>query len=166
MPKKLLITLFCGILVPLLVYPKSSPPEVLNLKGFYLGMDKSEVQEIYQKYKTAETAKYISIDSSQYRDLIQLDNEFSSMGNKIEITYENNAKVTSIKFQYKTSAILFKYDTDDPEVFVQKFTEEFNIPEMQFEDMGMVKTWTYKNESSKYSVSIDDYLNITFTKLE
>lgn len=154
------------ISIVLLVFSISYTPELLNLKGFYLGMEKSEVRELYQKHKSEQTAKYISIESYEFRDLIQMDNEFSSMGNKIEINYENSGKVTYVKFQYKTSAILFKYDTDDPEEFVQKFTAEFGIPKMKFEDMGMVKTWTYKNVDSKYSVSIDDYLNITLKQLK
>jgi len=51
------------------------------------------------------------------------------------------------------------------EEFVQKFVEEYNIPEMKFEDMGMVKTWSFGDEALKFSLSIDDYKNITLKML-
>jgi len=140
-------------------------PEPLKLKGFYLGMDKTEVHSVYQKMKSDEMAQYISIESSEFRDLIQVDNEFSSMGNKIEIVYDESGKVTSIKFQNKTVDILFDASALSAEEFVNKFSEEYEIPEMKFNDMGMVKTWTYSDEARKFSLSIDDYKNITLKTL-
>lgn len=140
-------------------------PEPLKLKGFYLGMDKTEVHSVYQKMKSDQMAQYISIESSEFRDLIQVDNEFSSMGNKIEVGYDENGKVTSIKFQYKTVDILFDAGSLSAEEFVSKFSEEYEIPEMKFEDMGMVKTWSCSDETRKFSLSIDDYKNITLKKL-
>ena len=128
-------------------------------------MEKSEVNALYQKMKSEQVAQYISIEPSEYRDLIQLDNEFGGMGNKIELNYDENGKVVYIKFQYKTVDILFDAGGMSAEEFVQKITEEYDIPEMEFKDMGMVKTWTYPDETRKFSLSIDDYKNITVKDL-
>jgi hypothetical protein len=56
-------------------------------------------------------------------DLIQVDNEFSSMGNKIEIGYDESGKVTTIKFQYKTVDILFEASALSAEDFVARFRD-------------------------------------------
>jgi len=128
-------------------------------------MEKTEVKNLYQKLKSDQVAQYISIESSEYRDLIQVDNEFSSMGNKIEVGYDEKGKVNYLKFQYKTVDILFEASALNAEDFVNKFREEYSIPKMEFQDMGMVKTWSYSDETRKFSLSIDDYKNITLKTL-
>lgn len=163
--KKLLFIIIGCTLLGFQVYSYSDDSKSLKLKGFFLGMEKSAVNQIFQKMKSEEIAKYVSIESSEYRDLIMLDNEFSSMGNKIELGYDENGKIVYIKFQYKTVDILFEAGAISAEEFVQKFVEEYNIPEMKFEDMGMVKTWSFGDEARKFSLSIDDYKNITLKML-
>lgn len=163
--KKMLILLFVSALFVCTAFSNSRDSEPLKIKGFYLRMEKTEVHKLYQKLKSDQVAKYISIESSEYRDLIQLDNEFSSMGNKIEIGYDENGKVTTIKFQYKTVDILFEASSLEAEDFMNMFQEEYSIPEMEFQDMGMVKTWSYSDEARKFSISIDDYKNITLKTL-
>jgi uncharacterized protein YuzE len=159
--KKIFILLFVSALFVFNAFSNSSDTKPLTIKGFYLGMDKTEVQKLYQKLKSDHVAEYISIENSEFRDLIQVDNEFSSMGNKIEIGYDENGKVTNIKFQYKTVDILFEASSLEAEDFVNRFREEYNIPEMEFQDLGMIKTWSYSDEARKFSLSIDDYKNIT-----
>jgi hypothetical protein len=105
------------------------------------------------------------MENSEFRDLIQMDKEFSSMGNKIEIGYDGSGKVTDIKFQYKTVDILFEASSLEAKDFVTRFQEDLSIPEMTFQDMGMVKTWSYIDEARKFSLSIDDYKNITLKAL-
>jgi uncharacterized protein YuzE len=158
------VLLICA-LSGLNIFSDSCETESLELKGFYLGMTKSEVKTLYQTMKSDEVAKYISIESSDFRDLIQLDNEFSSMGNKIELNYDESGKVTYIKFQYKTVAILFDAGAMSTEEFIEKFSAEYGIPSMEFKDMGMVKVWSYSDESRKFSLSIDDSQNITLKAL-
>jgi uncharacterized protein YuzE len=160
MKKTVIVCLACALIV-CYVIANFDNPEPLNLKGFYLGMEKTEVRSAYQKLKSDEVAQYVSIESSEFRDLIQVDNEFSSMGNKIEIGYNESGKVISIKFQYKTVDILFDAKSLSAEEFVKKFSEEYGIPEMKFQDMGMVKTWTYSDEAQKFTLTIDDNKNIT-----
>jgi uncharacterized protein YuzE len=163
--KRLFFVLLVCALSGVQVFSYSDDSDPLNLKGFYLGMEKNEVNQLYQKFKSDQVAQYISIEPSDYRDLIQLDNEFSSMGNKIELNYDESGKVVYIKFQYKTVAILFGSGALSAEEFVQKFSADYNIPEMVFEDMGMVKTWSCSDETRKFSLSIDDYQNITLKVL-
>lgn len=128
-------------------------------------MEKAEVHNLYQKLKSDQVAQYISIESSEFRDLIKVDNEFSSMGNKIEVGYDESGKVNYLKFQYKTVDILFEATALEAKDFVNRFREEYRIPEMEFKDMGMVKTWSYSDEARKFSISIDDYKNITLKTL-
>lgn len=163
--KRLAVVLIGCVFFSLNVFSGSGDLEPFKLKGFFLGMDKNDVQKVFQKLKSEEVAKYISMESSDFRDLIQLDNEFSSMGNKIELNYDESGKVTYIKFQYKASAILFNAGEMSAEEFVDKFSEEFGIPEMEFKDMGMVKTWSYSDEVRKFSLTVDDYMNITLKTL-
>lgn len=146
-------------------FSNSNDSEHLKIKGFYLGMEKTEVHKLYQKMESDQVAEYLSIEKSEFRDLIQVDNEFSSMGNKIEIGYGESGKVTYLKFQYKTVDILFEASALEAKDFVNKFREEYGIPEMEFQDMGMVKTWSYSDENRKFSLSIDDYKNITLKAL-
>jgi len=163
--KKMFIPLWVSALLACSALSNTGESEPLKMKGFYLGMEKTEVHKLYQKLKTDQVAQYISMESSEYRDLIQVDNEFSSMGNKIEIGYDEKGKVNYLKFQHKTVAILFDANTLSAEEFVKKFSEEYNIPEMEFQDMGIVKTWSYSDETRKFSLSIDDYKNITLKNL-
>jgi len=136
-----------------------------NIKGFYLGMERKEVKEIYDNFKKNEVAKYISIESEKYRDLIQLDNEFSSMGNKIEIAYSEDGKTEGITFQYKTVDILFDAEKLSAEEFVKKFQKEYQIEEMKFEDMGIVKSWIYTDDKLNLKISIDGSKNLRLQKV-
>ena len=163
--KKMFIPLLVSALLVCNALSNTRDPEPLSIKGFYLGMEKTEVQTLYQKLKSDQVAQYISIESSEYRDLIQVDNEFSSMGNKIEVGYDENGNVNYLKFQYKTVDILFDARALSAEDFVNKFREEHGIPEMEFQDMGIVKTWSYSDEARKLSISIDDNKNITLKPL-
>lgn len=133
----------------------------LKIKGFYLGMPKSEVRELYESMKASEVAAYTSIETSEYRDLIMVDSEFGSMGNKIEIQYDNSGAANYFKFQYKTVAILLDYGVTEPSDFVTAFREQYGIPEMKYEDMGMVQTWSYTDADTGYELSIDDQMNVT-----
>ena len=146
-------------------FSSATPPESIELRGFFLGMGKADVDKVIQEFKSKAVAEYISLERAEFRDLIQVDNEFSSMGNKIELSYDTKGKVEAIKLQYKTVDILFQAGALEAEDFVKKFAADQAIPEMKFEDMGMVKTWTYSNEELGYSVSIDDYKNITLKTL-
>ena len=133
----------------------------LKIKGFYLGMSQSEVRQLYESLKANEVAQYISIETSEYRDLITVDREFSSMGNKIEVQYTESGAANYFKFQYKTVAVLLDYGVTEPGDFVAAFREQYGIPEMKFEDMGMVKTWSHTDPEAGYKLSIDDYMNVT-----
>jgi len=134
--------------------------KMISIKGFYLGMGKGEVKQVYEKLKTSGVAKYISIENEKYRDMIKLDNEFGSMGNKIDIFYDDNGKLIGVTFQYKTVNILFKAEKLKVEEFVTNFEKEFNLPRMKFQDMGMVKNWTHVDKNLKLKISIDDYKNL------
>lgn len=161
-------SIILGLACLLCVSVSSSLPsstEPLKLKGFYLGMEKTEVQMLFQKLKSEQVAQYVSIESSEFRDLIQVDNEFSSMGNKIEVGYDETGKVNYLKFQYKTVDILFEASSLNEKDFVIKFQEKYGLPEMTFEDMGMVQIWKYSDEEQKFSISIDNYKNITLKAL-
>ncbi len=115
MKRSIFVGLAC-VLIALYAFPNSGDSEPLTIKGSYLGMEKTEVHRLYQKLESEAVARYISLESSEFRDLIQVDYEFS-------------------------------------------------IPEMTFQDMGMVKTWSYIDEARKFSLSIDDYKNITMKAL-
>lgn len=134
--------------------------EPFNIKGFYLGMNREEVKTMYDNFNQKQIAKYISFEKENYRDLIKLANEFSSMGNKIEIAYADSLVATSITFQYTTVAVLFEYGNLDETEFVEAFKKDYNIPEMKFKDMGMVKIWSYVNTEAGYQVTIDDSKNL------
>ncbi len=164
MKRYALVWLLCGIIC-CYGFSTADPFESLQLGGFYLGMGKAEATEVYQDLKNRAVAQYISIERAEFRDLIQVDNEFSSMGNKIELNYDENGRVVYIKLQYKTVDILFQAGALGAEDFVAKFSTDHNIPEMKFEDLGMVKAWTYSSEEQGYSLSIDDYKNVTLKTL-
>jgi len=111
--------------------------------------------------KAKEVAPYISIETSEYRDLITVDREFGGMSNKIEIQYAESGAANYFKFQYRTVAVLLDYGVTEPADFVTAFREQYGIPEMKFEDMGMVKTWSHTDPDAGYRLSIDDYMNVT-----
>jgi len=134
---------------------------VLSIAGFYLGMERSEVELLYEKLKADGVAEFVSIESAEFRDLITLDREMSSMGNKIELQYAETGAVTYIKFQYKTVGILLDAAELEPTELVQAFCKDHGIPEMEFQDMGIVQTWSYEDTESGYQVSIDNAKNIT-----
>jgi hypothetical protein len=133
----------------------------LKIKGFYLGMPQSEVHQLYESMKANEVAPYTSIETSEYRDLIMVDREFGGMGNKIEVQYSEDGAANYFKFQYRTVAVLLDYGVTEPGDFVAAFREQYGIPEMKFEDMGMVKAWSHTDPDAGYKLSIDDYMNVT-----
>ena len=138
--------------------------EGLTIKGFSLGMLKSEVRQLYEQMKVAEIAQFITIESSEFRDLITLDREFSSMGNKLEVQYTESGEATYFKFQYKTVGILLDYGVSEASDFVSKFREQYGIPEMAFENMGFVNAWNHTDPEAGYKLSIDDSMNITLQR--
>ena len=159
-----------SVLVPiLLLCTGASNPRTgqdpLNVKGFHLGMSRDAVQQVYEGFQSAGVAAHISMEKENYRDLIMLDNEFSSMGNKVELAYDENEVVTGITFQYKTVDILFDAGGEEAEVFVERFREEFGLPEMQMEDQGFVTLWTVTVEQGGYKVSIDSMKNLRIQKV-
>ena len=131
-----------------------------EIRGFYLGMTKQDVKGIYEKFKEQEIAEHLSMETEDYRDIIKVDNEMSSMGNKIEIMYDDSLHANSITFQYKAVEILFDYGNQEVEQFVKTFAEEYKIPEMEFKDMGMIKNWRYINKEVGYKILIDDGKNV------
>ncbi|KPJ87623.1 MAG: hypothetical protein AMS18_14375 [Gemmatimonas sp. SG8_17] len=133
----------------------------LKIRGFYLGMPKSAVHQLYEKMQNDAVAQFISMESSEFRDLITLDREFGSMGNKIEVQYAESGEATYFKFQYKTVAVLWDYGEIEASEFVSKFCEQYGIPDMEFEDMGIVKIWNHADQDAGYELSIDDSRNIT-----
>jgi len=139
----------------------SPASEGLKVKGFYLGMPQSEVRQLYESMKAEGVAEYVSMEPSQYRDLILVDNEFSSMGNKIEVQYSEDEKATYFKFQYKTAAILLDFGVAEPSEFVERFRAQYGIPDMAYENMGFVSAWNYTDVDAGYNLSIDDYMNVT-----
>jgi hypothetical protein len=166
MLRHLSIALLGIVVAPILVgsaraQQDSPASQGLKIKGFYLGMPKSEVHQLYEAMKANEIAQYTSIETSEYRDVITVDREFSSMGNKIEIQYTESGAANYFKFQYKTVAVLLDYGVAEPSDFVAAFREQYGIPEMEFEDMGMVKTWSHTDPDAGYKLSIDDYMNVT-----
>lgn len=147
-------------------FAETPDSEPLKMKGFSLGMDKAAVKKIYQQMEKEKVATYISIEREEYRDLIKLDNEFSSMGNKIEIEYDDKMKAKNITFQYTTVDILFEAIDMEAEVLVKLIEKKYNLPEMVFEDQGFVKIWKYINEKLKYKISVDDYKNLRLQRIE
>lgn len=166
MLRHLSIALLGIVVAPILVgsaraQQDSPASQGLKIKGFYLGMPKSEVHQLYESMKADEIAQYISIETSEYRDVIMIDREFSSMGNKVEVQYTESGSANYFKFQYKTVAVLLDYGVTEPADFVAALSEQYGIPEMKFEDMGMVKIWSHTDPGAGYKLSIDDYMNVT-----
>ena len=137
----------------------------IEMKGFYLGMTQEEVKEIYGQLQTDRTAEFISIEREKYRDMIKLDNEFSSMGNKIEIEYDDEGLAKKITFQYKTTDILFGASQLDAAELVKKIEQDYQLPEMEFENMGMVKSWSCIDEKTNTKISVDDNKNIRLQRV-
>ncbi len=140
--------------------------EPLKIKGFYIGMSKSQVQEVYKKLQADKIAAYISIESENYRDLIKIDNEFSSMGDKVEIFYDESMKVSGITFQYKTVNILFNSTDQSAEEFVETLVKKFELPEMEMEDMGITKIWKCQLEKQGLKISVDGSKNLRIQMLK
>lgn len=145
---------------------QSTIQKKFKVKEFYLGMDRSEVQTQYELFLKNKIAQYISIEKEKYRDIIKLDNELSSMGNKLEIGYNEKGKCNSITFQYKTVNILFNASKLDAKEFVQKFQKEYKIPKMEFKDMGFVKSWIYNDKKRGIKLTIDDSKNLRLQYLK
>lgn len=138
----------------------------INIKGFYLSMSRDSVKNIYNKFQNDKIAKYISLEKENYRDIIKLDNEFSSMGNKIEIAYNDSMKAENITFQYKVAGILFQAENKTAQEFVKQIRKEYRLPEMKFIDQGFVKLWTYTNKKAGYKISIDNKKNLRLQKIK
>ena len=138
--------------------------EGLTIRGFYLGMSKSDVHQLYEQMKAAEVAPYTLIERAEFRDLTMLDSEFGGMGNKIEVQYAESGEATYFKFQYKTVGILLDYGVSEPSEFVIRFREQYGIPEMAFENMGFVSAWNHSDPAAGYKLSIDDAMNITLQR--
>ena len=136
----------------------------VSIKGFYLGMAKPDVESIFEDMKKKNVAERISIERENYRDLITLDNEFGSMGNKIEINYDDNGLAKSFLFQYTTVDILFTAADKTVEEFVDEFRKEYSILEMEFEDSGFVKLWKYI--SIGYQITIDNNKNLRLMRVQ
>ena len=164
--KKIIICMVVLLFTAFNGFSYISIPEPVKFKGFYIGMSKSKVQEVYKKLQADKFAEYISIESENYRDIIKIDNEFSSMGNKVEVFYNESGRVTGITFQYKTVSILFKNCSQSAEEFMEAFTKEYDLPKMEFNDMGMVKTWKCKLESEGFQISIDNSKNLRIQMLK
>ena len=163
--KKTLTPLFPILLISTGASPLQTGQSPLTVKGFHLGMSRDAVQQVYNGLESAEVAAHISMEKENYRDLITLDTEFSSMGNKVEVAYDENETVTSITFQYKTVDILFDAGGEDAEAFVGRFCDEYRLPEMEMEDQGFVTLWTVVMEAGEYKVSIDSMKNLRIQKV-
>ena len=138
--------------------------EGLKIKGFFLGMSQNEVRQLYESMEANQVAEYLSIETTEFRDLILVDNEFGSMGNKIEVQYAESGEVTYLKFQYKTVAVLLDYGVTEANEFVDRFREQYGIPEMAYENMGFVSAWNIEDIDAGYKLSIDDYMNVTLER--
>ncbi|MBA7683143.1 hypothetical protein ES703_91501 [subsurface metagenome] len=132
-------------------------PKSPGLKGFYVGITKEEVKILYEKFKTNAVAQYIDIETEAYRDQIKLDNES---------IFNPGLSKFSITFQYKTVDILFDAAQMSAEELVKKLQEKLQIPEMKFQDMGMVKSWSHTYEEVKVKLSVDNNKNIRLQALK
>jgi len=165
MKNGLILVILLAFFVPA-VYGNTGDSEPLVIKGFYLGMSKAEVQQIFELFKENQTAKYVSIMNERFRTSIKLDNDFSSMGNKIDIFYNIKGKVNDITFQYKTVDILFEATEFTAEMFMQYISEKYELPEMKFKDQGFVKSWIYQNKKLNYKISIDNNKNLRLQNIK
>jgi hypothetical protein len=148
----LTVSIFCG--------------EQLRIQGFYLGMTPEETETIYEGFKANKTAEHISMEREDYRIQIKLDNEFSSMGNKIEVAFDDSLRANSITFQYKTVPILFDFGMLDTPEFVEKFRKTFKLGKMEFKDMGVIKNWRYENKEEGYKITIENQKNVRLQVLK
>ncbi len=141
-------------------------PVPIELQGFYVGMTKQEVKTIYEKLKADAVAQHINIESETYRDRIMLDNESSSISNKIDIMYNEEGIANYITFEYKTVNILFDAAQMSAEELVKKVEGILHIPEMEFNDTGMVKTWSCIYVKEQIKVSVDESKNIRLQEMK
>ena len=130
----------------------------VKILDFYIGMNKEDVKALYTRMKEAPVAEYVSIEPGQYRDQIKVDNEFSSMGNKIDILYDDNGKVNSITFQYKTVDILLNASGIDPAGLAEKLTKDLGIKGFKQVPVGTGKGYEYTG--GKVKITVDSYRNI------
>lgn len=163
--KKSLIFLFPVALLIATISASRPVQEVLTVKGFFLEMTREAAQEVYDGFVADQVADRISMEKEAYRDLITLDNEFSSMGNKVELAYDENETVTGITFHYKTVEVLFDAGGEDAEAFVKRFCDDYGLPEMQFDDQGVIQIWKYEDEASGFKVSVDNAKNLRIQAL-
>jgi len=101
----------------------------------------------------------IDIETKTYRNQIKLDNEISSTGNKIDIMYNDEGIAHSITFEYKTVNILFDAAQMNAEDLARKLKEQLRI-EMEFKDLGVMKSCLYNFEKENIKLSVDDNKNI------
>jgi len=142
-----------------------SPPNPLTVKGLHLGMDRGAVKEVYDRFVRDQVAQRISMESEDYRDLITVDNELSSMGNKVELAYDESGLVTGITFQHRAVDILFDAAGEAPEAFVARFCQDFGLPAMEKKDQGVIVLWTLTDEAAGFKVSVDNNKNLRIQRL-
>lgn len=155
----------CLLLLATLSAPFLGAQEPLTVMGFHLGMDREAVQDVYQGFVEDQVAERVSMEKEDYRDLITLDNELSSMGNKVELAYDDDGAVTGITFQHKTVDILFDATAEDAEAFVARFCRDHGLPEMEKKDQGVIVVWSYTDEANGYKVSVDNSKNLRIQRL-
>lgn len=163
--KKSIISMLISSFSVFFICAYSGMEEPLKIKGFYIGMSKTDVQEIFKKFQEDKVAEYISIESENFRDIIMLDNEFGSTGNKIDIIYDESGEVTGITFQYKTVNILFNCSQKSAEEFVRSLINTYDLPDMEMKDMGIVKSWKCKPDNLGIQILVDDSKNLRIQKL-
>ena len=162
--KNALILSLAGVLLLASTAPCASQGP-LTVKGFHLGMDRDAVQAAFQALLDANVAETVSLEREPYRDLITVENELGSMGNKVELAYNEDGVVTGLTFQHTTVDILFDAAAESAEAFVARFCGEYDLPGMERDDQGFVTLWTFKNEEGGYQVSIDNGKNLRIQRL-
>jgi hypothetical protein len=160
-PLAILAVALCSLPVP----AGRAAQRPLTIKGFHLGMNREAARRVYQGFVHAKVAQRVSIESETYRDLITLDNATSSMGNKIELAYDENGILTGVTFQHATVDILFHAGAESAENFVKRFCGEHGLAGMEREDQGFVTLWTFTDQTAGYKVSIDDSKNLRMQRL-
>lgn len=160
-PLAILVAALCCLLVP--AGRASQGP--FTIQGFHLGMNREAAQRVYQGFVHAKVAQRVSIERETYRDLITLDNAASSMGNKIELAYDEHGILTGVTFQHVTVDILFHAGAESAEDFVKRFCREHGLPGMERQDQGFVTLWTYTDQTAGYKISIDDSRNLRMQRL-
>jgi hypothetical protein len=159
-PRLIPLLAFCALVA--IPCPAQTP---LTVKGFQLGMSRDAVKKAFEALRDAPAAHQVSMESEAYRDLITVDNGAGSMGNKVELAYDDNGTVRGITFQHTTVDILFDAGGEDAESFVRRFCKEYGLPAMERKDQGFVTLWNHTDAAAGYKVSIDDGKNIRIQRV-